>query len=268
MTPVAHYPVRPAGPPRAGWPGRRSALQNGQFTEKILRVPYLRHGNSRAARLLDQCYSAAHVRPRRDDGPQARRRHCHRPGPAFAGRRLRPGQAAPRPADRGNARCVAGPGPRRPARPGQRQERCGARGGLCPAPGRPGGHRDRGIRGHAAGARSPQRGHRQQRRPPGRHPCRGAAGTGTGPSSRPCTWGTTARASGSMSPSGPAPWWATRCTCTWWATAPSGRRWRSWRASLKAPVTFHAPLHGDAMLERYALGRHLPRLPAGRLEIL
>ncbi|MDZ4091189.1 MAG: glycosyltransferase family 4 protein [Arthrobacter sp.] len=58
VTPVAHYPFgRRALPRRIA--GRPFRLQTGQFAEKILRVPYLRHGNSRAARLLDQCFSAA-----------------------------------------------------------------------------------------------------------------------------------------------------------------------------------------------------------------
>jgi hypothetical protein len=58
VTPVAHYPFGRRALPRrmAGLPFH---LQKGQFTEKIFRVPYLRHGNSRAARLLDQCFSAA-----------------------------------------------------------------------------------------------------------------------------------------------------------------------------------------------------------------
>src|SRR5213595_3867315 len=58
ISPVAHYPFGRRALPR--WmAGRPFRLRNGQFTEKILHVPYLRHGNSRAARLLDQCYSAA-----------------------------------------------------------------------------------------------------------------------------------------------------------------------------------------------------------------
>ena len=58
MTPVAHYPFGRRALPRK-MAGRPFQPQKGQFTEKILRVPYLRHGNSRAARLLDQCFSAA-----------------------------------------------------------------------------------------------------------------------------------------------------------------------------------------------------------------
>ena len=58
VAPVAHYPFgRRALPRRLA--GRPFGLQDGQFTEKVLRVPYLRHGNSRAARLVDQCFSAA-----------------------------------------------------------------------------------------------------------------------------------------------------------------------------------------------------------------
>jgi glycosyltransferase involved in cell wall biosynthesis len=57
VTPVAHYPFGRRALPRK-MAGRPFQLQKGQFTEKILRVPYLRHGNSRAARLVDQCYSA------------------------------------------------------------------------------------------------------------------------------------------------------------------------------------------------------------------
>lgn len=58
VTPVAHYPFGRRALPRR-MAGRPFQLQKGQFAEKILRVPYLRHGNSRAARLLDQCFSAA-----------------------------------------------------------------------------------------------------------------------------------------------------------------------------------------------------------------
>ncbi|WP_432244739.1 glycosyltransferase family 4 protein [Arthrobacter sp. G.S.26] len=58
ITPVAHYPFGRRQLPR--WmSGRPFHLRNGQFTEKIMHVPYLRHGTSRIARLLDQCYSAA-----------------------------------------------------------------------------------------------------------------------------------------------------------------------------------------------------------------
>lgn len=58
IAPVAHYPFGRRNLPR--WmAGRPFHLRNGQFTEKIMHVPYLRHGTSRIARLLDQCYSAA-----------------------------------------------------------------------------------------------------------------------------------------------------------------------------------------------------------------
>lgn len=58
VTPVAHYPFGRRELPR--WKaGRPFHLRDGQFTEKIMHVPYLRHGTSRIARLLDQCYSAA-----------------------------------------------------------------------------------------------------------------------------------------------------------------------------------------------------------------
>ena len=58
ITPVAHYPFGRRALPRR-MAGRPFQVRKGQFAEKILHVPYLRHGNSRAARLLDQCYSAA-----------------------------------------------------------------------------------------------------------------------------------------------------------------------------------------------------------------
>ncbi|WP_306906852.1 glycosyltransferase family 4 protein [Arthrobacter pascens] len=57
VAPVAHYPFGRRELPRR-MAGRPFRLQKGQFTENVLRVPYLRHGNSRAARLVDQCYSA------------------------------------------------------------------------------------------------------------------------------------------------------------------------------------------------------------------
>jgi glycosyltransferase involved in cell wall biosynthesis len=57
VTPVAHYPFGRRALPRR-MAGQPFQLQKGQFTEKIMRVPYLRHGNSRAARLVDQGYSA------------------------------------------------------------------------------------------------------------------------------------------------------------------------------------------------------------------
>src|SRR6478735_11235800 len=52
VTPVAHYPFGRRALPRR-MAGRPFQLQKGQFTEKIMRVPYLRHGNSRLARLVD-----------------------------------------------------------------------------------------------------------------------------------------------------------------------------------------------------------------------
>jgi hypothetical protein len=58
VTPVAHFPVGRRELPRE-LSGRAFRRQNGQFTELIRRVPYLAHGNSHAARLLDQCFSAA-----------------------------------------------------------------------------------------------------------------------------------------------------------------------------------------------------------------
>lgn len=58
VAPVAHYPFGRRILPRR-LAGRPFLQQKGQFTEKVLRVPYLRHGNSRAARFLDQAFSAA-----------------------------------------------------------------------------------------------------------------------------------------------------------------------------------------------------------------
>jgi glycosyltransferase involved in cell wall biosynthesis len=58
IAPVAHYPLGRRNLPRSA-AGRPFRKQAGQFTEMIRRVPYLRHGDSRVARLLDQCYSAA-----------------------------------------------------------------------------------------------------------------------------------------------------------------------------------------------------------------
>ena len=58
VTPVAHFPVgRRELPPELA--GRAFRRQKGQFTELIRRAPYLPHGNSHLARLLDQCFSAA-----------------------------------------------------------------------------------------------------------------------------------------------------------------------------------------------------------------
>ncbi len=62
VTPVAHAPAgrRELPPERAGRPFRR---QKGQFTEEIRRVPYLPHGNSQLARFVDHCFSAAMTVP-------------------------------------------------------------------------------------------------------------------------------------------------------------------------------------------------------------
>ncbi|WP_426298242.1 glycosyltransferase family 4 protein [Arthrobacter sp. R-11] len=58
VAPVAHTPHGRRELPRdlAGWPMRG---QEGPSSELIVRVPYLRHGSSHLARFLDQCYSAA-----------------------------------------------------------------------------------------------------------------------------------------------------------------------------------------------------------------
>jgi hypothetical protein len=58
VAPVAHYPFGRRGLPRSA-AGKPFRTQDGQYTELVRRVPYLRHRNSRTARLLDQCYSAA-----------------------------------------------------------------------------------------------------------------------------------------------------------------------------------------------------------------
>lgn len=58
VTPVAHFPVGRRELPR-DLAGRAFRRQKGQFTELIRRVPYLPHGNSHLARFLDQCFSAA-----------------------------------------------------------------------------------------------------------------------------------------------------------------------------------------------------------------
>lgn len=57
VTPVAHYPFGKRHLPRteAGWP---FMTRKGQYSERIMPVPYLRHGTSRFARLLDQSFSA------------------------------------------------------------------------------------------------------------------------------------------------------------------------------------------------------------------
>ncbi|MCU1554691.1 MAG: putative glycosyl transferase family protein, partial [Arthrobacter sp.] len=57
IAPVAHYPFgRRTLPGKVA--GRPFRFQKGQFSETIRRVPYLRHGNSRVGRLIDQCFSA------------------------------------------------------------------------------------------------------------------------------------------------------------------------------------------------------------------
>lgn len=58
VAPVAHYPFGRRHLTRE-MAGRAFQLRDGQFSEKVMPVPYLRHGTSRSARLLDQCYSAA-----------------------------------------------------------------------------------------------------------------------------------------------------------------------------------------------------------------
>lgn len=58
VAPVAHYPFGRRALPR-GVAGRAFWSQSGPFNETIRRVPYLRHRNTRSGRLLDQCYSAA-----------------------------------------------------------------------------------------------------------------------------------------------------------------------------------------------------------------
>ncbi|MBG0739171.1 glycosyltransferase family 4 protein [Paeniglutamicibacter antarcticus] len=58
VTPVAHFPVGRRELPRseAGVPFRS---QSGRFGERVMRVPFIPHGNSQLARLIDQCFSAA-----------------------------------------------------------------------------------------------------------------------------------------------------------------------------------------------------------------
>jgi glycosyltransferase involved in cell wall biosynthesis len=69
ITPVAHYPFgrRVLARKTAGRPFQ---TQKGQFTELVRRVPYLRHGNSRAGRLIDQCFSALLSVPAGLSGPR------------------------------------------------------------------------------------------------------------------------------------------------------------------------------------------------------
>ncbi|MGX9900565.1 glycosyltransferase family 4 protein [Arthrobacter sp. SA17] len=57
ITPVAHYPFGRRSLPRSA-AGRPFQTQKGQFSELIRRVPYLRHGSSRVGRLIDQSFSA------------------------------------------------------------------------------------------------------------------------------------------------------------------------------------------------------------------
>lgn len=69
IAPVAHYPFGRRVLPRKA-AGRPFQTQKGQFTELIRRVPYLRHGNSRAGRLIDQCFSALLSVPAGLSGPR------------------------------------------------------------------------------------------------------------------------------------------------------------------------------------------------------
>jgi hypothetical protein len=62
ITPVAHAPAGRRELPR-GVAGRAFGRQQGQFTEVIRRVPYLPHGNSQLARFIDHCFSAAMTVP-------------------------------------------------------------------------------------------------------------------------------------------------------------------------------------------------------------
>jgi hypothetical protein len=57
VTPVAHTPHGRRALPRSV-AGRALLSQRGQYSELIRRVPYLRHGNSHAAKFIDQCFSA------------------------------------------------------------------------------------------------------------------------------------------------------------------------------------------------------------------
>lgn len=57
VTPVAHTPRGRRELPRSV-AGRALLSQKGKYSELIRRVPYLRHGNSHAAKFIDQCYSA------------------------------------------------------------------------------------------------------------------------------------------------------------------------------------------------------------------
>ncbi|MEE2528792.1 glycosyltransferase family 4 protein [Pseudarthrobacter sp. J75] len=57
IAPVAHTPHGRRELPRK-MAGRAFRSQTGKYAERIRRVPYLRHGNSHAAKFLDQCFSA------------------------------------------------------------------------------------------------------------------------------------------------------------------------------------------------------------------
>lgn len=57
VTPVAHAPHGRRRLPRSV-AGRALLAQQGKYGELIRRVPYLRHGNSHAAKFIDQCFSA------------------------------------------------------------------------------------------------------------------------------------------------------------------------------------------------------------------
>lgn len=57
ITPVAHYPFGRRSLARSE-AGRPFIFRKGRFSERVLSVPYLRHGTTRLGRLLDQCFSA------------------------------------------------------------------------------------------------------------------------------------------------------------------------------------------------------------------
>ncbi|WP_332760784.1 glycosyltransferase family 4 protein [Pseudarthrobacter sp.] len=57
VTPVAHTPHGRRELTRRV-AGRALLSQKGEYSELIRRVPYLRHGNSHAAKFIDQCFSA------------------------------------------------------------------------------------------------------------------------------------------------------------------------------------------------------------------
>ena len=62
ITPVAHAPAGRRDLP-AKLAGRAFRRQKGQFSEQIRRVPYLPHGNSQLARFIDHCFSAVMTVP-------------------------------------------------------------------------------------------------------------------------------------------------------------------------------------------------------------